>query len=63
MKKLILFAFVMFVSSGVALAQLRSPGQDNTPAVGSVAPDFGLDELQGQTKALLAFFPAAFTPG
>jgi peroxiredoxin len=31
--------------------------------VGSTAPDFGLEDLRGQTKVLLAFFPAAFTPG
>ena len=63
MKKLMLLALALFVSSGIALAQLQAPRQDNTPAVGSTAPEFGLDELRGQTKVLLAFFPAAFTPG
>jgi len=63
MKKAILLTLAVLLSGGVALGQLQAPGEDNTPAVGSTAPEFGLDELRGQTKVLLAFFPAAFTPG
>jgi peroxiredoxin len=53
----------VLVPYGSAFAQLQAPGEDNTPAVGTMAPDYGLDGLQGETKVLLAFFPAAFTPG
>jgi hypothetical protein len=64
MKKVtLLFTLVMLFSGGVALGQLQAPGEDNTPAVGATAPDFGLEELRGETKVLLAFFPAAFTGG
>ena len=44
-----------------------------TPVIGQVAPDFELDDIDGQSRALatmlqhgpvvLAFFPKAFTPG
>jgi peroxiredoxin len=63
MKKRILFPLAMLICGGVAMAQLQAPGQDNTPAVGTAAPDFGIDDLGGEAKVLLAFFPAAFTPG
>lgn len=63
MKKTSLLALAVVVLSGSAFAQLQAPGEDNTPAVGAMAPDYGLDGLQGETKVLLAFFPAAFTPG
>jgi len=63
MKGMTWLALVVLFSGGVALGQLQGPAEDNTPAVGSTAPDFGLEELRGQTKVLLAFFPAAFTPG
>jgi hypothetical protein len=63
MKNVTLLLTVFVLLSGVGLAQLQATGEDNTPAVGSTAPDFGLEELRGQSKILLAFFPAAFTPG
>jgi hypothetical protein len=63
MKHLTWLTFALLFSGGAALGQLQAPGADNTPAVGSTAPDFGLEDLRGQTKVLLAFFPAAFTPG
>ncbi len=63
MKNALLLALAVLVPSGSASAQLQAPGEDNTPAVGTMAPDYGLDGLQGETKVLLAFFPAAFTPG
>ena len=60
MRKLTLLTLALLVFSGVALAQLQAPGDDTTPAVGTMAPDYGLDL---DSKVLLAFFPAAFTPG
>jgi len=63
MKNLVLLSLAVLVLSGNAFGQLQAPGEDNTPAVGTMAPDYGLGGLQGETKVLLAFFPAAFTPG
>lgn len=63
MKKLTLLLTCVVLLSGVALAQLQTAAPDDTPAVGATAPDYGLDGLRGQKKVLLAFFPAAFTPG
>lgn len=63
MKTATLAAAVALLFAGVALGQLQTTTADETPAVGSMAPDYGLAELRGQTKVLLAFFPAAFTPG
>jgi peroxiredoxin len=63
MKNTFLLVLAVLVPYGSAFAQLQAPGEDNTPAVGTMAPDYGLDGLQGETKVLLAFFPAAFTPG
>jgi peroxiredoxin len=63
MKNTFLLVLAVLVLYGSAFAQLQAPGEDNTPAVGTMAPDYGLDGLQGETKVLLAFFPAAFTPG
>ena len=63
MKTATLAAAVALLFAGVALGQLQTNTADETPAIGSTAPDYGLDELRGQTKVLLAFFPAAFTPG
>jgi hypothetical protein len=62
-KKTALIALAVLVLGGSAFGQLQAPGEDNTPAVGAMAPDYGLDGLRGETKVLLAFFPAAFTPG
>jgi hypothetical protein len=63
MKITILVCAVALLFAGVAPGQLQTTAGDDTPAVGSMAPDYGLDGLRGQTKVLLAFFPAAFTPG
>ena len=63
-KYFLLLPLVVFVSASLAFGQLTAPGTDNTPTVGESAPEFGLlGELQGETKVLLAFFPAAFTGG
>jgi peroxiredoxin Q/BCP len=58
-----------------AFGQLAPAGPDNSPAVGTMAPDFqipapqrgappsNLKDFQGKMKVLLMFFPGAFTPG
>ena len=65
MKKatLLFLPFVALMTVAAAFGQLQAPGVDNTPALGRQAPDFGLEELRGQSKILIAFFPAAFTGG
>ena len=64
MKKVTLLLPVLVLFVAIAgFGQLQAPGGENTPAVGSQAPDFGVEELRGQGKVLLAFFPAAFTGG
>jgi hypothetical protein len=64
MKKvaLLLPVAVLFLAAA-AVGQLQAPGGENTPDIGAAAPDFGVEELRGQSKVLLAFFPAAFTGG
>jgi peroxiredoxin Q/BCP len=63
----------VFAISGYA--QLTPAAPDNAPKVGEVAPDFqvnpggrgaaamSLKDFQGKKKALIMFFPGAFTPG
>ena len=76
MKKVALLLPVLMVFSGaLAFGQLQAPGGDTTPEVGEPAPDFerpvglrgdetlGLANFRGQSKVLIAFFPAAFTGG
>jgi peroxiredoxin Q/BCP len=59
------------------VAQLRSPGPDNSLKIGDMAPDFQIAAVPGQRGAagtslaqltkeknvLVMFFPAAFSPG
>ena len=64
MKKVtLLLPILVLIAATTAFAQLQAPGGENTPAVGSQAPDFGVEELRGHSKVLIAFFPAAFTGG
>lgn len=65
MKKiLLLLTIVTLLLSPMVFAQLVAPGADAGPKVGEKAPDFpALQPLAGKKKALLAFFPAAFTGG
>lgn len=77
MKKtvLLLLPIVVLSLGTAAFAQLQAPGVDNTPKVGSPAPDFalpkglgsketlGIKDFEGKKKVLLAFYPADFTGG
>ena len=74
MRKLLFISLVLVLSSIPAFAQLAAPGVDNSPKVGTQAPDFAmgrgftnvaanLKDFQGKKNVLLMFFPAAFTAG
>ncbi len=66
---------ILVLSGALAFGQLQAPGTDNTPQVGQQAPDFerplglrgeetlGLEDFRGQSKVLIAFYPANFTGG
>jgi peroxiredoxin Q/BCP len=82
MKKVALIVPMILVVAAFALAQaprggLVAPGPDNSPGVGTMAPDFALvgndwnaqgspknlADFKGKKNVLLMFFPGAFTPG
>ncbi len=73
--KLFVLTISLALLSVPAFGQLTTPGVDNSPKVGDIAPDFqipaaqrgappsNLKDFQGKKKVLLMFFPGAFTPG
>jgi peroxiredoxin len=74
MKKLLFISMLMVLLTSSAFAQLAAPGDDNSPKVGALAPDFALGrgfqnvatnlkDFQGKKNVLIMFFPAAFTQG
>ena len=74
MRKLLFISLVTVLLVTPAFAQLAAPGVDNSPKVGTQAPDFALGraytnvaaklkDFQGKKNVLLMFFPAAFTAG
>ena len=74
MRKLLFVTLVMALLSAPAFAQLTQAGPDNSPKVGTIAPDFALGrgftnvaanlkDFQGKKNVLIMFFPAAFTQG
>jgi peroxiredoxin Q/BCP len=73
--KITLTLTLVFALAIPVLGQLTTPGADNSPKIGELAPDFSipgasrgspstnLKDFQGKRKVLLMFFPGAFTPG